>query len=210
MRIGLFGGTFDPPHLAHLVVAEAAYCQLGLDEVWLIPAGAPWQKQGTLSTPAHHRWAMTEAAAAPVSYLKSDDREVVRSGPTYTFDTLSELAEYDLTLILGADAASRISSWYRSDDLLKMVEVAVAPRPGVSRNQVDDVPGLRVRWLDVPHLDISGTDLRKRAAAGHSLRFLVPEAVREYIQQHHLYSLVSRATRRAGLSSWIQPGQPGR
>ena len=187
MRIGLFGGTFDPPHLVHLVIAEAAYRQLGLDEVWLVPADIPWQKQGTDLSPAHHRWAMTKAATDPVSYLKCDDREVVRPGPTYTFDTVSGPADHDLTLILGADAASRISSWYRSDDLLKMVEVAVAPRPGVCRSQVDEVPDLRARWLDVPHLELSGTYLRKRAAAGKSLRFLVPEEVRKYIQQHRLY-----------------------
>ena len=187
MRIGLLGGTFDPPHLAHLAVAEAAFRQLCLDAVWLVPAGSPWQKEGSVITPAEHRWGMTVAAVEGIPYMEGDDREVVRPGPTYTFDTVSSLADHEVTLILGADAASRIASWHRSAGLQKMVEVAVAPRPGTDPGSVEAAMISRVNWLDVPPLDVSGTDLRRRAAAGRSLRFLVPEGVWSYIETHGLY-----------------------
>lgn len=187
MRIGFLGGTFDPPHIAHLVVAEAAFRQLDLDAVWLVPAGTPWQKEGSAVTPAEHRWGMTVAAVDGIPYLAGDDREVVRPGPTYTFDTVSSLPDHDVTLILGADAASRIASWHRSTDLQEMVSIAVAPRPGVDTDTVEEAAIARVKWLDVPQLDISGTDLRRRAGAGRSLRFLVPESVWRYIETSGLY-----------------------
>ncbi len=187
MRIGLLGGTFDPPHIAHLAVAEAAFRQLPLDAVWLVPAGLPWQKEGSVVTSAEHRWGMTVAAVDGTPYLAGDDREVVRPGPTYTFDTVSSLAGHDVTLILGADAASRIASWHRSIELQKMVGIAVAPRPGVHPETVEQAVITPVRWLDIPQLNISGTDLRRRARAGQSLRFLVPESVWRYIETTGLY-----------------------
>ena len=187
MRIGLLGGTFDPPHIAHLVVAEAAFRQLRLDAVWLVPAGWPWQKEGSLITPAEHRWGMTVAAVEGIRYLEGDDREVARPGPTYTFDTVSCLPDHEVTLILGADVASRIASWHRSTELQEMVSIAVAPRPGADPDTVEDAVISRVKWLDVPQLDISGTDLRRRARAGQSLRFLVPEGVWSYIETRGLY-----------------------
>ena len=187
MLIGLLGGTFDPPHIAHMAVAEAAFRQLRLDAIWLVPAGSPWQKEGSVITPAEHRWAMTVAAVEGIPYMKGDDREVVRPGPTYTFDTVSSLADHDVTLILGADAASRIDSWHRSTELQEMVSIAVAPRPGVDPDTVEEAAIARVKWLDVPQLDISGTDLRRRAGAGRSLRFLVPDGVWRYIETSGLY-----------------------
>lgn len=187
MRIGLLGGTFDPPHVAHLAVAEAAFRQLGLDEVWLVPAGQPWQKAGATVTPARHRWGMTVAAAERIPYLATDDREVTRPGPTYTVDTLSELADHEITLILGADAASRIATWHRAAEVREMAGIAVAPRPGTEPGPVEEAVGARLSWLEVPPLDLSGTDLRRRAAAGQSLRFLVPEGVWRYMENHRLY-----------------------
>lgn len=187
MRIGLLGGTFDPPHIAHLAIAEAAFRQLDLDEVRLVPAGTPWQKQGSVITSARHRRRMTEAAAEPIPYLASDDREVMRPGPTYTFDTLSGLVDHEVTLILGADAASGIPSWHRSADVLRMARIAVAPRPGTDPDLVEEAVAASLTWLDLPHLDLSATELRRRAAAGHSLRFLVPEGVWRYIEDHRLY-----------------------
>ena len=187
MRIGLLGGTFDPPHIAHLAVAEAAFRQLDLDEVRLVPAGTPWQKQGSAVTSARHRWRMTAAAAEPIPYLAGDDREVMRPGPTYTIDTLSELVDHEVTLILGADAASGIRSWHRSAEVLRMARIAVAPRPGTDPDRVEQAVAGSLRWLDVPQLDLSATELRGRAAAGNSLRFLVPEGVWRYIECHRLY-----------------------
>ena len=187
MRVGIIGGTFDPPHVAHMAVAEAAFRQLKLDTVKFIPAGVPWQKTGIPVTPARHRWAMTLATTSGIPYLVADDREVVRSGSTYTIDTLAELADHAPTLILGADAAARLPSWRRADDVLELARIAVAPRFGTSRSLVEEAIGREVAWLDVPVLDISGTELRRRAEAGHSLRFLVREQVREYIDLHCLY-----------------------
>ncbi|MDE0370732.1 MAG: nicotinate-nucleotide adenylyltransferase [bacterium] len=187
MRIGLLGGTFDPPHVAHLAVAEAAFRQLRLDAVWLVPAGSPWQKEGSVVTSAADRWGMTVAAVEGIPYMKGDDREVARPGPTYTFDTVSGLADHEVTLILGADAASRIASWHRSAELQEMVSIAVAPRPGVDPDTVEEAVITPVKWMDVPQLDISGTDLRERAMAGRSLRFLVPEGVWRYIETRGLY-----------------------
>ncbi len=187
MRVGLLGGTFDPPHIAHLLLAENSYRQLGLDEVWMVPAGNPWQKPPTSVSPSRHRWAMTEAAVRRVPYLKADDRELIRTGPTYTVDTVSTIPDADITLILGADAAAGIGSWHRSDDLLATVSVAVAPRPGYEPHHVESAAGADLIWLDVPYLDVSSTGLRKRAESGQSLRFLVPEPVHSYIEHHGLY-----------------------
>lgn len=192
MRIGLIGGTFDPPHVAHMVVAEAAFGQLDLDQVRFLPAGAPWQKAGTPVTAARHRWGMTVATTSGISYLQADGREMARSGPSYTIDTLTDLEGTIPTLILGADTAARIRTWHRPEEVLERARIAVAPRPGTTRSAVEDAVGGPVEWLDIPPLAISGTELRRRAAAGHSLRFLVREPVREYIAAHGLY-VASRA-----------------
>lgn len=187
VRRGILGGTFDPPHLAHLVAGEAAYRQLDLEVVSFIPAGAPWQKAGGEVTDALHRWEMTRLAVEGIDYLVADDREIVRRGPTYTIDTLGEFPEDELVLILGADAAANLASWHRAEEVLRRALIAVMPRPGTDREAVE-VDGARMVWLDAPELDISGTALRERRAAGRSIRFLVPEAVHSYIERHHLYS----------------------
>jgi nicotinate-nucleotide adenylyltransferase len=186
---GILGGTFDPPHLAHLFAGEAAYRDLNLDVVTFIPAGAPWQKAGQYVTGGEDRWRMVQLAVAAADYFEADDREVRRDGWTYTADTLASFDPGDeITLVLGADAAKGIMSWQRSEDILKRVRVAVIPRPRVDRNDVDWVlRGHRYEWLDTPELVLSGTILRERAATGRSLRFLVPDSVWEYIREHHLY-----------------------
>lgn len=170
-----------------MVVAEAAFRQLDLDAVRFVPAGVPWQKIGSAVTSARHRWGMTVAAISDIPYLDADDREILRSGPTYTIDTLADLADNTPTLILGADAAARLPSWHRADEVLRRARIAVAPRPGTTRDFVEEAVGRGVEWLEMPLLDISGTELRRRAAAGLSLRFLVRDQVREYIDLHSLY-----------------------
>ncbi len=181
------GGTFDPPHLAHMAVAEAAFQQLELDEVRFIPAGTPWQKSGLDITPARHRWEMAVATTCGIPYLRPDDREVLRPGPTYTVDTLAELEDHSLTLILGSDSAAHLPSWFRAREVQERARIAVAPRPGTPRQAVEQGLGGKAQWIDVPLLDLSGTQLRHRASAGLSLRFLVREPVRRYILAHHLY-----------------------
>lgn len=182
MRRAILGGTFDPPHLAHLFAGEAAYRQLGVDVVTFIPAGDPWQKAERDVSPAHHRWAMTELSVAAVSYFEADRREIDRQGWTYTVDTLESLGADDLTLILGSDAAAGLAGWHRPEDVTELARIAVVPRPGTSIADVRDVvPADRLVVLDTPELRLSGTELRRRARNGQSLRFLVRDAVWDYI-----------------------------
>jgi nicotinate-nucleotide adenylyltransferase len=189
VRRGILGGTFDPPHLAHLFAGEAAYRELGLDVVTFVPAGAPWQKVARQVSPAAHRWRMTVLAIGGVDYFEADDREVARDGWTYTIDTLDGFpAAEELVLVVGADAALGIPTWDRFRDVLDRVTVGVMPRPGVDRGAVDDALGDAAHaWLDAPTLDLSGTMLRARARAGRSLRFLVPDPVWAYVDEHALY-----------------------
>ncbi len=189
MHRGILGGTFDPPHMAHLLAGEAAYRDLALDVVTFLPAGAPWQKAGRQVSAPEHRWAMTQAAVGGVEYFEPDDREVQRPGWTYTVDTLATFpAGQRITLILGADAARGLPTWERAAEVLARAELAVVDRPGVDRADVEAAAGGPVTWLDAPQVAISGTMLRARAAAGGSLRFLVPDSVWHYVEEHRLYA----------------------
>ncbi len=193
MRVGILGGTFDPPHLAHLHTGEVAYRQLGLDAVLFMPAGAPWQKAGRRVSAPVHRWEMTRRAVAGVDYFVADDREVHRDGWTYTADTLSTFSPDDeVTLILGADAAAKLPTWERAGEVLERVRLAVAPRPGIPAEDVgvtlEDGASRPVTWLDMAPLDISGTLIRRRVAAGHSVRFLVRDSVWRYLMDQGLYA----------------------
>jgi nicotinate-nucleotide adenylyltransferase len=189
MQRGILGGTFDPPHLAHLFAGEAAYRDLELDVVTFMPAGAPWQKADRSVSDAGHRWAMTRLAVEAVDYFEADDREIRRDGPTYTIDTLATFpADESITLIVGADAAGGIPTWHRADDVLRRARIAVVPRPGVARPDVDwALRGARYVWLETPEIWLSGTMLRERATRGRSLRFLLPDPVWEYIMEHGMY-----------------------
>lgn len=189
VRRGILGGTFDPPHLAHLFAGEAAYRDLGLDVVTFLPAGAPWQKAGRRMTSAEDRWQMTVLAVAGVPYFEADDREVRREGWTYTVETVRSFpADEELILVLGADAARGIPTWHEAGEILSRVTVAVVPRPGVDRQEVDDaLVGSRVVWLDTPDVRLSGTMLRRQATAGRSIRFLVRDGVWRYIEENQIY-----------------------
>jgi len=186
---GILGGTFDPPHLAHLVAGETAYRDLGLEVVTYIPTGAPWQKQGREVTPAVHRWEMLLRAIEGVEYFRADDREIRREGWTYTIDTLNTFpADEHLTLIMGADTAAGILSWDRYEPVLERADIAVYPRPGTTREAVEvALVDADFVWLDAAELDIEATDLREHARANGSLRFLVRDAVWRYIQRHEVY-----------------------
>ncbi len=186
-RIGLLGGTFDPPHLGHLVVAEGVRDAMGLDEVRLLVAGDPWMKR-TTST-AGDRVRMCELAVAGDAHLAVDDREVHRAGPTYTADTLHELRatepDVDWTFVLGADAAARLPEWDRVHEALDLARWVVVGRPGTS--WPDHELADRLTRVEVPLIGVSSTDLRERAAAGRSLRYLVPDAVRDHVRRQRLY-----------------------
>lgn len=190
VRRGILGGTFDPPHLAHLFAGEAAYRDLKLDVVTFIPAGAPWQKAGRLITPAEDRWQMTLLAVEGIPYFEADDREVRRHGWTYTIDTLHSFPESDeLVLIVGADTARGLPTWNQADEVLARATIAVVPRPGVVKQEVDEsLADGRFLWLDTPDVRLSGTMLRQRARGGHSIRFLVRDGVWRYVEREAVYA----------------------
>lgn len=187
MRRVLLGGTFDPPHLAHLVAGEVAYRQLEADKVTFIPAGAPWQKADSTVSDGGHRLAMTRLATSAVDYFEADGREVARQGWTYTIDTLESFDPADeLILVMGADAAAGLPTWHRFDDILDRATVAVLPRPGTQISEVESAIG-PVAWLDMPLLELSGTEIRRRVSQGRPIRFLVPDEVLAYIDENGLY-----------------------
>ena len=200
-RIGILGGTFDPIHLGHLAAGEEARESLGLEAVIFIPAGAPPHKPDRqISTPAH-RVAMVELAIASNPAFRLSRVEVDRTGPSYAADTVGILAdairgdgiEPDLWWILSAEAFAGLPSWRDPERLLAGCRMAVVPRPGArlpARAWVEEhFPGLgdRVTVLGGPVLDISSTLIRDRAVAGRSVRYLVPDAVADYIEAHDLY-----------------------
>lgn len=187
MRRGILGGTFDPPHLAHLVAGETAHRQLDLDVVTFMPAGSPWQKAGRVVTDATHRWEMTVRAVDGVDYFEADDREIRRDGWTFTIDTLEEFADDEIVLVLGADAAAGLPTWHRAEDVLARATIAVMPRAGADASLLDALEG-DTRLLDIPEIGVSGTLLRAIRHAGGSIRFLVPELVHDYIEEHGLYA----------------------
>lgn len=188
MRVAILGGTFDPPHIAHLALGEAAHRQLPVDEVRFVPAGDPWQKADSGVQPARVRLALTRAAVASVRYFDVDDREVRRTGPSYTADTVDEMRAEGLEpwIVLGADAAAGMRHWHRVE-ALEGVPVAVALRPGTDRRAVEDGVVGPLTWLDLPLVELSATELRRRAATGQSLRFLVPDAVWQLVVAEDLY-----------------------
>lgn len=188
-RLGLLGGTFDPPHLGHLVVAECARVELPLDEVRLLVAGEPWMKGGT-PTSASERVQLTEAAVAHDPHLVVDAREVRRDGPTYTADTLAELhaeePDAELYFLLGEDAAAGLPRWERIDEAFALATFVVVTRPGHPAPPTASLPE-RVVHLEVPQLEVSSTELRDRYRAGKGTRYLVPDAVEAAVRELGLY-----------------------
>ncbi len=197
-RKGFLGGTFDPVHAAHLVLAEAAYRQLDLDGVWFLPAGEPWMKRDAQLTAKEHRRAMVELAIAADERFHLSTLELDRPGETYTVDTLEELrageaADDELWFIVGADTLGSMHRWKDPDRLLGLVRVAVAVRPGHERLDLGALEAVapkareRVTEVRMPLMDVSGTEVRRRAAAGEPQSGLVPEPVAAYIARHGLY-----------------------
>lgn len=188
-RIGVFGGTFDPPHVGHLVAAVDALQVLDLDVVLLVVANVPWQKVGDRAvSPAEDRLAMVRAAVADTAGLEVSDLEIKRGGDSYTADTLAELrgAEPDaeLFVILGNDAAAGFATWKRYEEVAAQATLVVVDRPGTP-TPVDE----RFDWrrVDIPELEVSSTELRDRVAAGRSIRYLTPSAVASCIAERCLY-----------------------
>ncbi len=198
MNIGVLGGTFDPIHNGHIIVAEGVKARLNLAEVIFVPAGQPWLKQGTPVSPAEHRAQMVRLAISERPYFKLTTVEIDRPGPTYTVDTIAELkaglsAEDELFFILGWDSLAQLPRWKEPSRLINMCRLVAVTRPGYQLPDLKSleaiVPGLsqRLILLDRPEIDISAAEIRRRVAQGLSIRHLVPEPVDAYIKQHKLY-----------------------
>ncbi len=189
-RIGLFGGTFDPPHRAHVELARTALAALRLDEVRWIPAGAPWQKARAI-TAAADREAMVRLAIGGEPHFALDRREVLRSGPSFTLETVREcqLNEpgCEWVLLIGHDQYVGLHTWRGWQELLGRVTLAVANRPGVAAQPDERVQRFPHQAVPLPMLDISSTDIRAKTSRGEGIADLVPDAVARYISDHHLY-----------------------
>jgi nicotinate-nucleotide adenylyltransferase len=205
-HIGLMGGTFDPIHMAHLIVAEEVRFALHLDEIAFMPAGDPPHKPGRVQTPVQHRLAMVELAIASNPHFLISRIEVDRPGPSYLTDTLHLLRqewgnEVELSFIIGGDSLEQFSTWYDPAGILAQLDYLIAVRrPGYVENieynkQLEDqLPGITRRLLTVkaPLLDISSTDIRRRVGEGFPIKYQVPEAVETYITEYGLYHATQR------------------
>ena len=194
---GVFGGTFDPIHIAHLAVAEAARDEFRLRRVLFIPAAQPPHKPGRVITAVDHRLAMVESAVAGNPAFEVSRIEVEREGPSYTVDTLAALCAADpgdhFALILSAESYSELSSWHEPRRILDLADLIVAPRDGYAdadpelvTREFPDAPAA-IAFMDGPRIRLSASEIRQRAAEGRSLRYLVPDAVVAYIGDHGLY-----------------------
>lgn len=190
-RIGIFGGTFDPIHLGHLIVAQQAAEQLGLDQILFIPAGQPPHKGGMKLSPAKARYDMVRLAIKGNSLFKASDIEIRSKGSSYTISTLKALkSKYKtagLFLLLGLDQAVLLSTWKEPQKLFDLATVCVLSRPGFSLGKIEPRWRKMVRFLPVSQIDISATGIRDRVRRGQTIRYLVPETVARHIKNKELY-----------------------
>jgi nicotinate-nucleotide adenylyltransferase len=198
VNVGILGGTFDPIHIGHLVVAEEARTKLGLSEVLFVPAGQPWLKQARDITPAAHRVEMVRRAIADNPYFKLSTLEVDHPGPSYTVDTLTLLhdqlsSESRLFFILGRDTLAELPLWKEPRKVIQLCRLVVPPRLGSRdlRHLEEAIPGMldKVIQLDMPVIGISSSEIRHRIAQGLPIRYLVPSAVEKYIAEHRIYQV---------------------
>ena len=196
MRLGILGGTFNPPHLGHLVCAQEAYRELRLDRVMLIPARIPPHKPVEHEPGPRHRMDMCRQAVTGDDRLEVSDLELSRDGTSYTVDTLKELYDHssdnELFLIVGGDIAVGLPEWRQPERVLELATLAIAKRRGTSRASVvaslDQLHGgKRAEFFQMPRIGVSSTMIRRRVRAGQPIRYLVPDRVARYIERHDLY-----------------------
>ncbi len=198
-RVGVLGGTCNPVHLGHLIIAEEARTVLGLERVLFVPAGQPWMKEQSDLAAKEDRWEMVLRATGPDRYFEASRIDLDRDGPSYAVDTLRELragcqVAPEYFFILGLDALAGLASWKEPEALLGMCRLAVAARPGLDKvaalnPSAEALPGLagRADFLDQVHVDISASDIRQRCREGRSIRYRVPQPVEDYIRERGLY-----------------------
>ena len=187
-RVGVYGGTFDPIHVAHLVVAAEVRHALGLDRVLLVPAGDPWQKRGRVVASAEDRLAMARLAVEGVEGVEVDDLEVRRTTASVTADTLEDLGAPDreLFLILGSDAVANMGTWRRLEETRELCTVVVVERVGERAEPPG--AGCRVEHVRVPRIDVSSSDVRDRLAEGRPIDGLVPPQAARYLRERRIYT----------------------
>jgi nicotinate-nucleotide adenylyltransferase len=198
VNVGVLGGTFDPIHSGHLIIAEEARLKLRLARVLFVPAGQPWLKTDRTISPAAHRVEMAKRAIAANPHFELSAVEVDRSGPSYSVGTIAILQQQmgagaRLFFLIGWDSLAELPQWKEPDRLIQLCKLVAVTRPGFSRPDLKAleslVPGVTqsVVWLDIPPVDISSTDIRKRVTQGLSIHGLVPEGVESYIKEKRLY-----------------------
>ncbi|MCA1021455.1 nicotinate-nucleotide adenylyltransferase [Halobacillus litoralis] len=184
-KIGILGGTFDPPHYGHLLMAEYCREDMGLDEVWFMPSYIPPHKKES-QTDAELRLEMVERSIAGHPDFRLCNIELVRKGTSYTYDTLTllnnEYPDHHFFFIIGGDMVQNLPQWYKIKELKTIVDFVGVKRPGYEWN-----PEADVHYVDIPGVDVSSTMIREKLKNGKSVRYLVPEAVDSYIKEHHLY-----------------------
>ncbi len=191
-RVGLFGGTFNPPHQAHLLVAQVAYEQFGLSQVVFIPSGIPPHKEIVENVSKEDRYAMVQEAISPFPHFSASRIEIDRDGPSYTIDTIRALKgkyEQGICFIVGADLLLQIETWKEPQKLLSSIPFLIAPRGGISRDRFRAPPfdTAEISFLDMEEVDLSSTWIRKQIMRGGDIPDCMPESVTSYIEEHGLY-----------------------
>lgn len=192
MKVGIFGGTFDPIHFGHLLLAEQAREAASLHEIWFIPAGEPPHKQGKPLTPAEERKKMVELAVEGHPQFKVNPIELMRSGPSYTVDTIMELKKQnphvEFFLLVGADMVKNLPKWYKIKEIIQNVQVIGLGRPGFDHDALPEYIEERLMWIpDAVETNISSSIIRERLMLNRSVRYLVPDSVYKYIKEQGLY-----------------------
>ena len=197
-KIGILGGTFDPVHLGHLIIAEEVRSSVGLDKVVFVPAGVPWMRENEGISSGKHRLNMVDLAVKPTPYFESSSLEIDREGVTYTADTLKTLREeldssVELSFIMGMDVLEKFHLWKSPEIVVDLCNLVVVNRPGNQAVDVNEVvkqfpeAGPKLRIINVPRMEISSSGIRERVKQGKSLKYLLSEDVIEYIDQNNLY-----------------------
>ncbi len=190
-KLGIFGGTFNPPHMAHLMAAEGVRDQLKLDKVLFVPAAIPPHKQKENIVPVKHRLEMVRLAIRGNRYFEISDVELHRKGPSYTIDTVREMRrsypDDELLFIMGIDLLTEFDTWKEPDMILEECRLVAMNRPGFDLAVIDKDLLMRVELVNVPSVDISSTNIRRRVKSGRSIRYLVTQDVEEYIHGNSIY-----------------------
>ncbi len=192
MKLGIYGGTFDPVHLGHLILAETVREQLGLDEVWFVPAFQNPHKQGGPTTPPKARMEMLRFALAGNPFFRLEEMEIKRKGTSFTYETLQEIHQEkpddELFLLIGADSLTDFPSWREPETILELAQVVAVNRGRDSAVVPEGLGAEKVTILSMPAIDVSATDIRRRCAERESIRYLTPRSVELFIEASQLYS----------------------